>query len=208
MANTKRFGFSALSKSNFLDAYNEEILVDKETGEFLVKSPDGQLLSYDYNNRIDHIHNDVKSVMNNLNVYGDLYMFTQSADSKTVPSMLVAGDIFSTEEIEFAVPTTKVIFHINVEPMIRSGNGFVRPIERANTSNIKIASFKCTCTREDGLTDEIIGVDENMTTSKYNTEVFTFSTPITSIKINEISFENLEEYDMVLLNYIGVIAEA
>ena len=67
---TKRFGISLLSKENYTDAYNEEVLVDKNTGEFLLKTRNGKVLSYDFNTKYKSMVNDIQRVMNNLNLYG------------------------------------------------------------------------------------------------------------------------------------------
>lgn len=49
MSNTpNRFALSALSKSRKSSAVNEEILMDKETGQVLVKTPNGDVISFDY----------------------------------------------------------------------------------------------------------------------------------------------------------------
>lgn len=47
MSGTNRWAISALSKVNKAFAVNEEILIDKNTGEILIRTPDGNIISYD-----------------------------------------------------------------------------------------------------------------------------------------------------------------
>jgi hypothetical protein len=47
-----RFGLSAISRSNKASAINEEILLNKATGQMLNKTTTGDIVSYDYNNRL------------------------------------------------------------------------------------------------------------------------------------------------------------
>lgn len=48
MANNNRWGWSALSKNRYQDAYNEEVMIDKKTGEIVIKRADGVIVSYDH----------------------------------------------------------------------------------------------------------------------------------------------------------------
>ena len=67
-----RFGISLLSKDRFSDAYNEEVMIDKSSGEVLVKTPDGDVISYNYNSRLKSHIIEMKAIANNLSVYGDI----------------------------------------------------------------------------------------------------------------------------------------
>ena len=71
--NEHRFGISGLSKENINEAFLEEILVDKMTGEMLIKTPNGDIVSFDYNNRLRNNLSTIKKVGNDLNIYGNIY---------------------------------------------------------------------------------------------------------------------------------------
>lgn len=47
----QRFAVSALSKDRYLESVNEEIMVDKLTGEILIKDKNGYIVSADTTNR-------------------------------------------------------------------------------------------------------------------------------------------------------------
>lgn len=47
MAIIYRYGVSLLSRGNHVDALPEELLVDKDTGQILLKRNDGKIMSYD-----------------------------------------------------------------------------------------------------------------------------------------------------------------
>lgn len=67
-----RFGISLLSKDRFTEAYNEEVMIDKLTGEVLVKAPTGDTISYNYNSRLKSHIVETRAIANNLSVYGDI----------------------------------------------------------------------------------------------------------------------------------------
>ena len=67
-----RFGISLLSKDRFNEAFNEEVMIDKLTGEVLVKSPTGDIISYNYNSRLKSHVSSTKMIANNMSVYGDI----------------------------------------------------------------------------------------------------------------------------------------
>ena len=88
--NENRFAISALSKENFVDAYNEEILVDKMTGEMLIKTPNGDIVSFDYNTRLKNNLYVIKNTANELNIYGNIYNI--EFESLLLPSV-VSGSV-------------------------------------------------------------------------------------------------------------------
>lgn len=69
-----RFGLSALSKHNAEIALNEEIMVDKETGEFLIKSREGYTISFDALSRRKSLLDDVEHFNNIMNMDGNVYI--------------------------------------------------------------------------------------------------------------------------------------
>ena len=70
--NEHRFGISGLSKENVNEAFLEEILVDKMSGEMLIKTPNGDIVSFDYNNRLKTNLVNIKHTGDDLNIYGNI----------------------------------------------------------------------------------------------------------------------------------------
>lgn len=70
---TNRFAVSARSKKNGSTAFNEELLVDKDTGEMLVKTPLGDIISYNYFSRLRNSLNAATNVANTLDIIGKIY---------------------------------------------------------------------------------------------------------------------------------------
>lgn len=56
-----RFGVSGLRREDKDNAVNEEMLIQKDTGQFLIKSMDGEIISADSLNRLSQHINDVRS---------------------------------------------------------------------------------------------------------------------------------------------------
>lgn len=68
-----RYGISALSKKFKINAVPNEIMIDKETGEVQVKSPNGNIFSYNYISRLNAHIDTVKFNAYNADVYGKIY---------------------------------------------------------------------------------------------------------------------------------------
>jgi hypothetical protein len=69
-----RFALSALSRSNKASAVNEEILMDKETGQVLVKTPNGDIISYDSIARMKNHIDLVTKIAQDNGLKGDLHV--------------------------------------------------------------------------------------------------------------------------------------
>ena len=69
-----RFGISALSKHNANTALDEEIMVDKITGEFLIKSREGYVISFDAMARRKSMLENIDQINSMMNMGGDVYM--------------------------------------------------------------------------------------------------------------------------------------
>lgn len=71
--NEKRFGISLLSKKNNDIAYKEEVMIDKLTGDIAIKTPVGDIISYNYNAKFNEHLKSVRNDANNLSVYGKIF---------------------------------------------------------------------------------------------------------------------------------------
>ena len=88
--NNRRFVLSFLEKSKYSISFNEEMLCDEQTGEILVKTKDGDIISYDASARFkDHM----ESFTNTLNAYGFIgNVYNIIPNEKILPSVFKSGE--------------------------------------------------------------------------------------------------------------------
>lgn len=89
-SNEHRFAISALSKNNKEYAYEEEILVDKNTSEILIKTPNGDIVSFGYSNRLKSNLDALKNTANYLKIFGNIYS-VEFGDTVILPSTVSTG---------------------------------------------------------------------------------------------------------------------
>jgi hypothetical protein len=89
MVDLNRFGISALEKDRKAEALNEEMLSNKMTGEFLIKTPDGNVISYSSMSRFKNHINHIEIVAINADVIGDL--------GQIVPGTIELPDIVASD---------------------------------------------------------------------------------------------------------------
>ena len=117
-----RFGVSLLSKNRFNDAYPEELMVDKLTGEVLVKTPTGDTISYNYNSRLKTHIVETKSIANNVSVYGDIISIEM--DDKYAPFTMDYDTNYITEELIFPYENCKkILFNVDIDAITVNPNG-------------------------------------------------------------------------------------
>ena len=88
-----RFAVSALSKKYKDQALNEEIMANKDTGEFLTKSPDGVVMSLDaMNRRRTAIANATEHALMQ-NMYGKMFENQGGGGSPSVTAFAPSGRI-------------------------------------------------------------------------------------------------------------------
>jgi hypothetical protein len=93
-----RFGISFLSSHNKNNALPEELMVHKETGQILIKTNDGQIISYDSLARLrDHI-NATTIMAYNLDICGAMYSI--SLDSIELPEVVTENSNVFTNPVE------------------------------------------------------------------------------------------------------------
>lgn len=128
MANTNnkyRFGISLLSKDRYKNAYNEEVMIDKQTGQILIKTPElnhGDIISYDYNSRITSHITTIKSIANNVSVYGDIVSINFNDD--VTPFIMEYSKNHITTPIDIMYNNCKkAIFHADIDAITVNSNG-------------------------------------------------------------------------------------
>jgi hypothetical protein len=78
--NNGRWGISLLSKSKYLNAKTEEVMMDKRTGEICVKDDNGNIISYDYLSRRQNTINRCITLANNSMLRGAVYLYKGLGD--------------------------------------------------------------------------------------------------------------------------------
>lgn len=185
-----RFGISFLSKKNLKDAWTEELLVHKHTGEVLIKTPDNDVVSYNsISRRRQHIA-DVQAKANILGIGGAVYELDVSDTSFQLPDVIppktnIIGDnpviqgyyekfllsvdvdsfMFNENEVSTSYLDTNVMFTI----ALRSGgidiayiNKTMKASELSNTV-FKTSDFTESVVDEIQLSGLLFTTDENST---------------------------------------------
>ena len=117
-----RFGISLLSKKNHSNAYNEELMVDKDTGEVLIKSPTGHTISYNYNSRSQSQIATTKSIANNLSIYGDIISI--ELDNMLAPSSMEYDTDYIINPLYIAYSNCKkILFNFDIDAISLVNNG-------------------------------------------------------------------------------------
>lgn len=117
-----RFGVSLLSKDRYKDAYNQELMVDKLTGEVLVKTPTGDTISYNYNSRLKSHIVETKSIANNVSVYGDIISIEM--DDKYAPFTMDFDTNYITSELVFPYENCKkILFNADIDAITIDPDG-------------------------------------------------------------------------------------
>ena len=112
-----RFGISALSKQNANTALEEEIMVDKTTGEFLLKSREGYVISFDAMARRKSMLENIDQINSMMNMGGDVYMI--DLDHLHLPCPVEYNtNILQNSVVIKDKNLTKLLFNIDVDEII------------------------------------------------------------------------------------------
>lgn len=117
-----RFGISLYSKSNYATAYNEEVLIDKKTGEILIKTPDGDTISYNYNARISSHITSTKIDANNLGIYGDI--INVKFDNIICPFVMDYDTNYLDTPLDIPYACERLLIHVDIDALTTESNGF------------------------------------------------------------------------------------
>lgn len=112
-----RFGISALSKHNANTAVEEEIMVDKTTGEFLIKSREGYIISFDAMARRKSMLENVDHINSMMNMGGDVYMI--DLDHLHLPTAIeYEEEILQNKVVLKDTNLNRLLFNIDVDEVI------------------------------------------------------------------------------------------
>lgn len=190
-----RFAVSALSKKYKDQALNEEIMANKDTGEFLTKSPDGVVMSLDaMNRRRTAIANATEHALMQ-NMYGK--MFEIKIDGLTLPESISYDKNLLSEPLTLKTNLKKILFFIDLDEVL------VDSIDGEVVENNPIVTINIVCKSVDGI-EEIL-IEREL--KKINNEIIDISSNVSfsnnsyTTRIDTISFRknNSDNVNTVLI---------
>lgn len=116
----QRFAISGLSKNRSDEAVNEEILLDKYTGEFLIKNKDGVVISNDYLSRRSSTMNVVSMIADRSNIGGDLYEI--DIDDIHLPSKLDYNINILNDDLVLENNIRKILLYLDIDEYVGTNN--------------------------------------------------------------------------------------
>lgn len=131
-----RFAISGLSKKYNEQALPEEIMVEKSTGEFLIKTTDGITISYDAISRRRSTITDATECATTQNMIGNMYEL--SLEEYNLPAIVPYDENILANSISLKQNLTKVLFYIDIDEIIKNNIAEVSE----NTPNVEI-SLRC-----------------------------------------------------------------
>ena len=108
----QRFAVSALSKDRYLESVNEEIMVDKLTGEILIKDKNGYIVSADTTNRTSLSMKKAISDAEQSGICGQFFQIT--FDDMQLPKMISYNKNILSEPLELSSTINKFLFNFDV----------------------------------------------------------------------------------------------
>lgn len=111
-----RFAISALSKEFHDQSLNEEIMVDKNTGEFLLKSKKGTVISYDAIARRRSTITDATECATTQNMMGNMYEL--ALEEHNLPAIMPYNENILANSISLKQNLEKVMFYIDIDEII------------------------------------------------------------------------------------------
>ncbi|WP_304576580.1 hypothetical protein [Romboutsia ilealis] len=112
-----RFGISALSKYNANTAVDEEIMVDKITGEFLIKSREGYVISFDAMARRKSMLENVDHINSMMNMGGNVYLI--DLDHLHLPTQIeYEEEILQNKVLLKDKNLNRLLFNIDVDEVV------------------------------------------------------------------------------------------
>lgn len=208
-----RFGISLLSKKNKDKAYPEEVMIDKDTGEIVVKTSDeGDVVSFNAMARRQQAIERMKLKSNNLNVFGNIYEIESNYNE--LPFKLSNGSTFepffkNNEECKLmeltqdrfnnnSYPTSvKLLFDIDADSLLCYEHDGVTKYEHIDDFIVRI-----------GLTIEFntdssfktLSTSFSISTSELNNKPYVIHDD-TNRQIKSITFTNIRLINITEANY-------
>lgn len=134
-----RFGLSALSRVYKEYALPEEIMLHKETGEYLIKTKSGDVISFDMLSRLNEHINHTTMMSLNLGISGDLYQI--EFDDIELPEIITENvNLLSSPMTIVESGLKKLYLSVDCDAIVRSDTDKIDVNEPVITLD-----FKFTC---------------------------------------------------------------
>jgi hypothetical protein len=120
-----RFAVSLLSKGKKSDSLNEEVMINKDTGEILVKSTTGFFVSYDKFARLNSHINKLTTIAYTQNTLGKLYEL--DFDNYDLPAIVPENNnLISAPTVLFLTKIKKMIISMDLDNLrIMTGDTYI-----------------------------------------------------------------------------------
>lgn len=115
-----RFGVSGLSKDRFTEAKEEEVLIDKITGEYLIKNKEGFVVSMDVANRMKSAINKAILDAEQSGICGDLYQIELT--NYTFPTVIPYETNILDESFQLPSDINRVLFNFDISEQYCQNN--------------------------------------------------------------------------------------
>lgn len=126
MPNTRRFVLSFFKKDKYNEAFKEEMLCDELTGEILIRTKDGDIVSYDSLSRYNHHVESFDSLMNAYGVKGSMYKITPG--TKILPSAIENTNNMLDEPVYIEGNVNKLVISLDTDT-VRTNAALTTDIE-------------------------------------------------------------------------------
>lgn len=174
---TGRFGVSLLSKKNISEAYKEELMADKETGEILIKTEDGDTVSYSYSTRLKQWLDTSATLIDNSGSE-QIAVYVVNTDN-TLPTKIDFEQNLAEDSVLTVNRFSKFLLRLDVDCLVQDSNGIsIKHIDPTIT-------YDMTITLSDGTELPFAG---SIPLGTFNTMVFGLSGKTSEkITFNELS---------------------
>lgn len=190
----QRFAISGLSKNRSDEAVNEEILLDKHTGEFLIKNKDGVVISTDYFSRRSSTMNNVTMIADKSNIGGDLYEI--DIDDIYLPAKLDYNINILNGDITLSNDIRKILLYLDVDEYVNIDNKAV-PENVSGKAKVEIEIGM-----DDGVTNTMSIIKDINVLNNFviNLKDTVGNKVVTSLKIKSIVFsrDSLQGQSLIL----------
>lgn len=189
-----RYGVSLLSRKSHVKALPEELLIDKETGQILLKQADSNIISYDAMTRFKASTNTIRATAERLIFMGK--MVSIIPENTPLPKCVTSGEPILVEETVDLGPIKKLLIQLDVDVVDKTSTfGDIKEYDKVMAEVVINRGGTITTIKEPvlQLADKIIKFD----TSEITT--------ITSIKIiNDDAVDNAES-QYILQNILLIV---
>lgn len=177
-----RYGVSMLSRKNHVKALPEELMIDKQTGQILLKQENEKIISYDAMTRFKASINTIQATAERLIFMGKIFSIVP--ENTPLPKCVTSGEPILVEEQVELGPIKKLLIQLDVDVIDTTSTfGDIKEYDKVLAEIVLNRNGQLTTIKKPvlQLADRIISFDTAQPTT------------ITSIKIiNEDALDNAE----------------